>query len=344
MFITPVLGLSFGDEAKAKVTAEICKNPQYTHCLRFNGGNNCGHTIYKDNEKIVLHSLPTGIVFNKEAVIGPGCVVNPSALLSELEQVSKINPEAPSKLKIAKNVHIITEDHIKEETSEQSIGTTRKGIGPAYKDKYARTGIRAESIPELKPFLIDFHTDFVKKFGYAVAEGAQGYFLDIIDGDYPYVTSSHCGIGGVILNGIPPSTIKNTVGVIKCYDTYVGNKVFQDPTDPELIAIQTVGQEIGATTGRKRQVDYLNFDRLLKALTINEPVHLVINKLDVLRELNSWRIRYKNELLRFNSEEEFTKFLKEKIHFWAIKPPIVHFSDTPFRINNDTKISTPWNY
>ena len=119
-------------------------------------------------------------------------------------------------------------------------------------------------------------------------EGAQGFGLDIDWGDYPYVTSSHCTVAGALLNGVPHTCVRDVWGVAKVYETYVGSKLFEGP-DPIFAKIREVGEEFGATTGRARQVNWLDFDSLKMAININGVNRLVFNKTDVLEEVNAWR-------------------------------------------------------
>ena len=99
-------------------------------------------------------------------------------------------------------------------------------------------------------------------------EGAQGFGLDIDWGDYPYVTSSNCISAAACMNGVSPRKIRNVWGVAKGYETYVGAKDFQ-PSGDIYSMIQEVGEEYGATTGRKRQVNWMNLNFLKKAININ---------------------------------------------------------------------------
>ena len=122
-----------------------------------------------------------------------------------------------------------------------------------------------------------------------VTGGAQGFGLDIDWGDYPYVTSSHCTVGSAILNGVPPRAIRDVWGVSKIYETYVGAKEFQG-IDPILDEIRNVGAEFGATTGRPRQTNWMDLDLLKKAININGVNKLVVNKTDVLDEVNFWKL------------------------------------------------------
>jgi len=324
-----VIGMFFGDEAKSKTVAHLVKNGSYTHTLRYNGGHNCGHTFYVGEQRVVTHIVPTGAMLGVRSIIGSSCVLNELSFFKELEEHSKIVPNVASNVRISRNAHIVTQSHIEEEASEQKIGTTRRGVGPAYRDKHARTGIRAESIKSLQPYLIDIYEELYLNDSdkTILCEGAQALGLDINFGDYPYVTSSACGIGEVINNGICPSSIRDIFGVGKVYTTYVGSKQFQDTSDPTLDKIADVGLEIGATTGRRRQVNYLDLDFLLKSKRMSSCTKLILNKLDILRQVDVWKVYKDGKLIDLKSEESFKEYIAN-----LFSDVQVVFSDSPYRI------------
>lgn len=314
MKIDAVLGLVLGDEAKAKVTHHLLKSGVYNLVLRTNGANNAGHTIYHNDKKFITHMVPVGVFFGIKSVIGPGCALHVPSFFQEIEDLSKDGIDC-SRVKVSYNTHIITDDHVAEDSKDSKIGTTRRGVGPCFRDKYARTGIRAEMVPELKPFLTDFYDEM---FGspdiVGITEGAQAHYLDPIFGDYPYVTSSHCGIGGVIINGIPHTAIRDVFGVAKAYDTYVGAKKFEPENDPILPLLRKIGREFGATTGRPRQCNYLNIDNLIKATKINGVSQVIMNKMDVLREANVWRMLVNNKVVDFENEDSFKNEVNRRLN------------------------------
>ena len=232
---------------------------------------------------------------------------------------------------IAKNAHIIQGKHADADSGETKLGTTRTGNGPCYSEKYARTGKRASEYTILEPFLIDMYEEFYFRNTDArvLCEGAQGFELDIDWGDYPYVTSSHCTTAGALANGFPPQSIRKVYGVAKAYETYVGTKEFQ-PDDAVFAKIQEVGQEFGATTGRKRQCDWISLHDLQRATQINGVTDLIINKLDVLREVDSWKAyvdRGRYSLFSFRGMNDFCDYIK-----YYFKDMNVSFSDSPHHI------------
>jgi adenylosuccinate synthase len=137
-----VMGLSYGDEGKGKVVNTLLKKNNYTHCIRYNGGHNAGHTVHKENKIFSTHIIPTGYLQDVQPVIGPGCVVNPRMLEEEYNNIQTRGFKGKKKIFIDKRVNIISSEHLMEEQNEVSIGTTRRGNGPAYRDKYARKNLR----------------------------------------------------------------------------------------------------------------------------------------------------------------------------------------------------------
>ena len=299
-----VIGMQYGDEGKGKIANQMASSGDYDYVFRFNGGGNAGHTIYLNDQKIVTHLVPCGILHGIPSVIGNGCVINTQKLFEEIEYLKGFGFDT-SLLKIARNAHIITQEHIDEDSKDTKIGTTRTGNGPCYRDKVSRTGIRAEYIPELEPYLIDMYSlihSSPKKF---LAEGAQGYWLDIDFGDYPFVTSSNTGVGAVLNNGFNYKQVWNVVGVIKCYSTYVGAKGYQKD-DERFEMLREIGQEYGATTGRPRQIDWLNLNEVNTACQMNGVTNLIVNKMDVLSQVeNGWNWYVDGKLHSANDEGSF---------------------------------------
>ena len=286
-----VVDLQYGDCGKGKVTHHLCKEEKYTHVIRYNGGCNAGHTIYHNDRKYITHHVPAGVFFGIKSIIGSGCVLSIAQFFQEIKELEAGGIDTTGLIYVAKNTHVITDAHLEEDGKDTKIGTTKRGNGPAYRDKYGRTGVRAEDIPELQPYLIDVYEELHENTENPVIlfEGAQGFGLDIDWGDYPYVTSSNCISAAALMNGVPPQAVRNVWGVAKAYETYVGAKNFQGD-EPVFEQIQEIGQEFGATTGRKRQVNWMSMKLLRKAANINGVTHLVVNKMDVLEEVNRWTV------------------------------------------------------
>jgi adenylosuccinate synthase len=145
MPVDVVVGTQWGDEGKGKITDVLAGRADLI--VRFQGGNNAGHTIVVQGEKFKLHHLPSGVIRGKIAIIGNGCVIDPFILLDELDGLMKRDIEP--RLFISDRAHIITPLHTALDAAEEaargarSVGTTKRGIGPAYAEKMNRTGIRA---------------------------------------------------------------------------------------------------------------------------------------------------------------------------------------------------------
>ncbi|MEE2859112.1 MAG: adenylosuccinate synthase [Candidatus Neomarinimicrobiota bacterium] len=158
MSITAVIGGQWGDEGKGKIVDLLSKEANMV--ARFQGGANAGHTVYKGDHKIILHQIPSGILTdNCKCVLGNGMVIDPVDLVKELTMLKKNNIDYDGSIHIAANAHIVTPVHKwidfkSEENSNQKIGTTCRGIGPAYVDKYNRCGIRALDLIDLEKLKI----------------------------------------------------------------------------------------------------------------------------------------------------------------------------------------------
>lgn len=324
-----IVDLAYGDSGKGKITNILSQNREYTHCIRYNGSNNAGHTIYHEGKKIVTHSIPTGVVHGVKSIIGPGCVMNVKQFFDELKELQDAGIKTDGLVFIAKNVHIITEEHLQEDRKDATIGTTKRGNGPAYRDKFNRKGTRAEQVAELKPYLIDMYEELHSSATKCriLFEGAQGFGLDIDWGDYPYVTSSTCTVGAAVANGVPPTKIRNVWGITKVYETYVGGKSFE-PNDPIFAQIRELGMEYGATTGRPRQCNWLNARLLQKAANINGVNNIVFNKADILRKVGAWKAYDVNgQLVSFENE------LAMKVWIERVVPNVkIYWSDSPERL------------
>jgi adenylosuccinate synthase len=142
-----VVGLQWGDEGKGKITDVLSAQSDYV--VRYQGGNNAGHTVYVGKDKFVLHLLPSGVLQSKgKCIIGNGVVVDPTAFLEEIDELES-RGLSTNHVFISKRAHIIMPYHIlydtyrEEAAGDDKIGTTKRGIGPCYEDKVARMGIRA---------------------------------------------------------------------------------------------------------------------------------------------------------------------------------------------------------
>ncbi len=312
-----VVGLQYGDEGKGKVAHQLARNNEYTHVLRYNGGCNAGHTIYHEGEKFVTHHIPCGVFYGIKSIIGPTCVIDVNKFLQEIDDLESRGIKARELVKIASNAHIITDFHKVQDSKDEKIGTTKTGNGPAYRDKHDRKGVRAIEAPELENYLIDIYSEFHEnpdcEEPYILCEGAQGFGLDIDWGDYPYVTSSSCTTSAVIQCGIPHSAINDVWGIAKIYETYVGNKKFESLDQDVADDIRHVGNEYGSTTGRARQVSWISMDLLRLAVRVNGVNKMIINKVDVLETLQTWKAFSGIHLFEFESGAHLEDWIQEEI-------------------------------
>ena len=154
MSITAVIGGQWGDEGKGKIVDLLSSDANMV--ARFQGGANAGHTVYKGEKKIVLHQIPSGILTdNCQCVLGNGMAIDPVGLMEELRMLTENDIHYDGSIHIASNAHIVTPvhkriDYCSEEKMAQKIGTTCRGIGPTYVDKYNRCGIRALDLHDIK--------------------------------------------------------------------------------------------------------------------------------------------------------------------------------------------------
>jgi len=330
-----VVGIQWGDEGKGKIIDMLSNYADIV--VRFQGGANAGHTIVVGDRKVVLHLLPSGILHEKKyCVIGNGVVLDPEVFRNEVEELKSLGYlKDDKKLLLSSVAHIIMPYHkkldaLREAKGRKKIGTTGRGIGPAYEDKASRLGIRvidlldkklfSEKVKqnlELKNFVIKKYykdegfsaRDIIKSFGeyrkilkkYAadtagfvhtsleqgkniLFEGAQGTYLDIDHGTYPYVTSSNTVSGNIASgSGAPPTAVDYVLGICKAYTTRVGEGPF--PTElegEEGQRMRDVGGEYGATTGRPRRCGWFDAVIVKRALRLNGVGGLALMKLDVL--------------------------------------------------------------
>ena len=149
-----------------------------------------------------------------------------------------------------------------------------------------------------------------------MCEGAQGYYLDVDQGNYPYVTSSTTLPYGACSLGFPPQKIRHIWGISKIYDTRSGvDPLFPDELfkDPDLTALGDIGQEFGVTTGRRRHCNWLNLDMMIEAVRQTGTTHLVVNKCDIISKLGIYKLKHNNELKTFDSYDKMTSFITDQI-------------------------------
>lgn len=331
---TVLIGLQWGDEGKGKIIDVLTEKAEVV--VRFQGGDNAGHTVEIGTEKFALHLIPSGILRpGTLCIIGNGLVVNPIGLHKELSDLEKRGVDAAGRLFISSRAHLVFPFHqvmdglSETKLGDRKIGTTKRGIGPAYADKVNRLGIRAGDMKDSARLerlfrlqaaayqerfrqagILDFNVDaeWAKVAPAAAAlapkvcdttlllhrairenrsilfEGAQGTWLDVDFGTYPFVTSSNTTSGGACTgSGVPPNAIQEVIGVTKAYTTRVGSGPFttelDDATGEQLRA---QGREFGTTTGRPRRCGWFDAVATRYAAMLNGATGLAMTKLDVL--------------------------------------------------------------
>ena len=297
--------------------------------MRYNGGSNAGHTVVKGTRKHTFHLIPSGALKGKELLIGAGVALDPAILGEEL---SLLPGEVRKRLLVDGRCTLLSPqdkelDRVLEEMRGPSaIGTTRRGIGPAYALRALRLSPRASDI--MAGFDFSALTKFYQRLsvdpaglvvwaedskaileglvgdvgarvveigesgGSVLFEGSQGSLLDLLHGSYPFVTSTHTTASYVpAALGIPPSLGGKSLGVTKCYTTRVGEGPF--PTEirgPLADSIRSVGNEYGATTGRPRRVGWIDLVALKYTVKLNGASELAVSKVDVLSQINEFKV------------------------------------------------------
>ena len=338
---TILIGAQWGDEGKGKIIDVLTEEADVV--VRTQGGNNAGHTVHIKGQKYILHLVPSGILRPKKTcVIGNGVVVDPVSLVEEMQGLQKLGIRFDGNLFVSETAHLVFPYHRELDAQREilkgknKIGTTKRGIGPAYGDKAARTGLRVidlihpDRFRKQLEFKIRENNEILKAFGamplsfrqvhdsYRAAgdflkpfvantvvllheavrrgddilfEGAQGTFLDIDHGTYPFVTSSNTTAGGACTgSGIPPHRMDRVVGVMKAYTTRVGEGPL--PTENAEIAdmLHAMGREFGATTGRPRRCGWFDAVATRHACMVNGIDELAVTNIDGLDSVETIKV------------------------------------------------------
>jgi adenylosuccinate synthase len=338
-----VVGTQWGDEGKGKVVDLLTERASAV--VRFQGGHNAGHTLVIDGEKTVLHLIPSGILRDGvTCYIGNGVVLAPDALLVEIRGLEARGVPVRERLRVSDACTLILPYHVALDRAREvargarAIGTTGRGIGPAYEDKVARRALRLGDLFHRDRFeaklaeVVDYHNFALQHYFQAepvdlqqvldgalalaedlrpmvadvpdllhratrrgehlLFEGAQGTFLDIDHGTYPFVTSSNTTAGGAATgSGVGPGDLDYVLGITKAYTTRVGSGPF--PTelfDAVGARLAERGHEFGATTGRPRRCGWLDAVVLRRSVRTNSVTGLCVTKLDVLDGLEVVRV------------------------------------------------------
>lgn len=352
---TIVVGAQWGDEGKGKIVDYLTEKTDVV--VRAAGGNNAGHTVINNGTKYILHLIPSGILWKgKVCVIGNGVVMDPLGLIDEMNKLRDQGVEiTPENLLISETAHLVMPYHRgldqarEAKRGDKKIGTTGRGIGPAYADKVERGGLRTILLKQPDLFASELrerilqHNETLRAVGIAevpveetltrmleaasilaphitntavfcheairsgknlLFEGAQGTYLDIDHGTYPFVTSSNTTAGGACTgSGVPPRMIDKVVAVAKAYTTRVGSGPFVTENEDIGDMLHNMGREFGATTGRARRCGWLDAVLVRYAVMINGADELAITNLDGLDGLDTVQIctayRLRGETLQY---------------------------------------------
>ena len=327
-----IIGAQWGDEGKGKVTDALV--PAADFVVRYQGGANAGHTVVAHGKTFKLHLLPTGVLHPQVInVLGDGMVIDVGKLAEELAAIRSQGFDPV--LRVSMAAHLVLPHHKHVESRGDFVGTTGRGIGPAYADRARRVGVRVADLfdeavlRDRLGYLLEAKPNSTREVGWTsveraledlyparevlgplaedtggllraalaqgrriLFEGAQGTMLDLNYGTYPFVTSSHPTVGGILVGaGVNHKAIDKVYGVAKAYATRVGNGPFPSELTGELGSVlRERGGEFGTTTGRPRRVGWLDAVALRYAAEINGFDGLVLTKLDVLSDINPVRI------------------------------------------------------
>ena len=304
-----------------------------------------------NGKKTVLHLIPSGILHaDKTCLIANGVVFDPEVFFKEIESLlaaGAISNAPYDRVRVSDRAHVILPYHCVLDSVREAhaaggkIGTTVRGIGPAYEDKVSRRGIRVADLLDpktlraklvhaieeknvllanlydagpieldplfetcvklgerLRPYVADVKSilmDALEQKRPILFEGAQGTLLDIDHGTYPFVTSSNTIAGGALTgSGFGVGSIGSVIGIMKAYLTRVGSGPFPteiEVTDPAIAEnIRSIGQEFGATTGRKRRIGWLDLVALRYAVQVNGLTGLALMKADVLNGMDYLKV------------------------------------------------------
>ena len=329
-----VVGAQWGDEGKGKIVDWLSHRADLV--VRFQGGHNAGHTLVVDGVTYKLSLMPSGVVQKKLSLIGNGVVVDPWAFIKEVETVRAQGVDINSKLvRIAETASLILPVHreldaLRENRDDgMKIGTTRRGIGPAYEDKVGRRSVRVIDLAdeaqlrsrvnellhhhnalrrgmgveeadadalvaellEIAPKILPFADPVWKTLNSKIAdgkrvlfEGAQGAFLDVDHGTYPFVTSSNTVAGQAAAgSGVGPGEVGYVLGIVKAYTTRVGEGPFPTELNDEIgQKIGERGHEFGTVTSRQRRCGWFDAVLVRQSAKVNGIKGIALTKLDVL--------------------------------------------------------------
>ena len=321
-----VIGTQWGDEGKGKIVDLLTDRAKAV--VRFQGGHNAGHTLVIDGKKTVLHLIPSGILRDGvSCLIGNGVVLALDALVAEANALAANGVPVFERLKVSPGCPLILPSHVALDVAREkargagAIGTTGRGIGPAYEDKVSRRAVRVSDLFLREKFaaklgeILDYHNFLLKHYfrvepvdfdktledAMEAAEHIAPITADITQiltdlsrqGDgILFVTSSNTVAAAASTGtGVGPRDLDYILGIVKAYTTRVGAGPFPTELFDDLGShIAEVGAEFGATTGRPRRVGWFDAVALRRSIVNSSVSGLCVTKLDVLDELETIQI------------------------------------------------------
>ncbi len=377
MAVKIIVGLQYGDEGKGRASHYESKNAWMV--IRATGGANAGHTVVANGKKYAMHLLPSSIIRPEViSLIGPGVVADIKILAEEITKMREAGVQIEyNNFGISERTHLVFPHHkqldrLYEMLKREKVGTTGRGIGPAYEEKARRTNLRmydllqgkehlvykldenlkvykflAEKanefikdhnlkeaifpricveeeyqyclkyIPVIKKFIGDIseEIDATIRRGDIIIEGAQSFYLDNDHGDYPMSTSSNPNASGTASGaGIGPTLVDEVIGVMKAYTSRVGNGPFVTKIENSEVSdkLRKLGGEYGTTTGRPRDVGWLDLVMINHAKNPSGLTSLCVNHLDTIGKFDTIPVcvayRYKGrEIQRVPIDKENCK-------------------------------------
>lgn len=301
-----VQGQQWGDEAKARVVGDW--SDQFDFCVRYSGGNNCGGQVIKAGKKYVHHLLPAVDYSRSKAksFLASGMVIHMPSLLEEIKTMQQDFPNVGKTVIVDPCAFIVKDEFIEEDKItgiEQQ--TTYKGIKQAYTSKVNRTGTRIYDLINNKAPIIQALKDEGVQFipllkmkevfesSSILFEGNQGQMLDLERGLFPNITSSNVGIAGVVASGFNWFQMDKIYGVAKgTYITRSGGakKLPTEMPDEEANVYVEKANEKGNTTGRNRNIGYMDLVALKYACDVGAVDALILTKLDIANGMNKIKV------------------------------------------------------
>lgn len=308
-----IVGGQAGDEGKGKVAAYLALKNNYEICMRVPAPQ-AGHSIHFNGKRVGLALLPCGLVNERSRLlIGAGGLISVDKLLDEIKAVNL----SPKRLGIDLKATIVTQKHMEDERSDdhlmKGIGSVGRGVGLCRRDKIMRNhNLRfAKDIPELAPYLSDTKKEIfeaLEKKKNILLEVDHGAKLDLIHGEYPYVTSRSTNASTSLGEaGIGPRYVREVYVILKPYATRVGPGPLQNEVFDEKVLkwAHSIGGETGTVSGRLRRVGKFEWENVKEVIKMNSCTKIAITHMDCFNEVS--------KSIGYDSAEQFISEMSKRI-------------------------------